>query len=673
MLLLAVLASLLFLSPAVALEQEALNPYQRMLDSQKQVTQHLIREARHITDKAAKELASKETWEPVREQRRREMLDMLGLDPLPPKTPLNVQITGTLDKPGYTIEKIAFESLPGVYATANLYIPKEREGPLPTVIYVCGHAHSPQGNKTMYQRHPISFVKHGYVSMIIDSIQIAETFALHHGILNNEMYDWYSRGYTPAGVEVWNVIRALDYLETRPEVDKDRFGITGRSGGAAMSWFSAAVDERIKVVAPVMGISTYAANVADNTQRRHCDCMFTINTYMHDMLHQGALIAPRPLYMMHGIQDRLFPVPGYKEFEEHIGKLYASYGAADEFKNLEVDTGHKDSDLLRGEALHWFDRYLKEVPKRDLDLDYSDAPPEQLAVFSGLPPEKAQNFQVHETFTAGPQLKLPADSAEWARRRDEISDRLKENVFRAFPRNPGSLNIRLDETQNIQNFESLLFDSEPGVAVSALYRAAEEPGAPALLYITSNGEDLLATRDTLRQVWGSKQNALMIVYPRGVGVVPWDKKFHKDTLRNAMHTGRTVDSMRTWDVLRGVEALRSRAKTDAISTLGIGESGILGLYAALVDEQVEQVMLINPPATHRDGPVLLNVSRYSDLPEIAGLLAPRRLTFYGHIPEAYEFTRQIFTLTGKRDHVSLTMSIRAALNGVHNHNFSSGL
>ena len=88
MLLLAVLASLLFLSPVVALAQEAPNPYQRMLDSQKQVTQHLIREARHITDKAAKELVSKETWEPVREQRRREMLDMLGLDPLPPKTPL---------------------------------------------------------------------------------------------------------------------------------------------------------------------------------------------------------------------------------------------------------------------------------------------------------------------------------------------------------------------------------------------------------------------------------------------------------------------------------------------------------------------------------------------------------------------------------------------------------
>ena len=75
------------------------------------------------------------------------------------------------------------------------------------------------------------------------------------------MYDWYSRGYTPAGVETWNAMRAIDYLETRPEVDKNRIGMTGRSGGAAMSWFTAAVDPRIKVVSPIMGISTYAANL----------------------------------------------------------------------------------------------------------------------------------------------------------------------------------------------------------------------------------------------------------------------------------------------------------------------------------------------------------------------------------------------------------------------------
>jgi len=172
-----------------------------------------------VTDLAAREIASREPWERLREQRRQEMLDMLGLDPLPERTPLNVQITGKIDQPEYTIEKIAFESLPKVYVTANLYIPKNREGKLPAVIYVCGHAYSPYGSKTVYQRHPITLAKHGYVAMILDPIQIAETFGLHHGVYNNEMYDWYTRGYTPAGVECWNGIRGIDYLLTRAEVD----------------------------------------------------------------------------------------------------------------------------------------------------------------------------------------------------------------------------------------------------------------------------------------------------------------------------------------------------------------------------------------------------------------------------------------------------------------------
>ncbi len=84
-------------------------------------------------------------------------------------------------------------------------------------------------------------------------------------------------------------------------------------------------------------------------------------------------------------------------------------------------------------------------------------------------------------------------------------------------------------------------------------------------------------------------------------------------------------------------------------------------------------MLIDAPASHREGPVLLNVLRYADLPEVAALLAPRRLTFYGRVPEAYRFAQGIDTLHGKADSLSLTMSIQAALNGRRDHAFASGL
>jgi cephalosporin-C deacetylase-like acetyl esterase len=604
-----------------------------------QITAHLTREARRITDRAAQEIASRESWEKVRDQRRREMRDMLGLDPWPPRTALGVQIRGRIDKPHYTIEKIAFESLPKFYVTGNLYLPKQRAGRLPAIIYVCGHSLSPYGAKAMYQRHGITFARNGYACFILDPIQIAETFALHHGVLNQEMYDWYARGYTPAGVEVWNAMRAADYLETRPEVDRQRFGITGRSGGAAMSWFAGAVDERFKVVVPVMGISTYAANVADNTQRRHCDCMFAINSHLHDMLHQGALIAPRPLLMAHGKKDPLFPIPGYEEFERRVGTLYASYGQPGRFQNVVVDTGHQDSDFLRGQAIKWFDRWLAGIPAREPVLDYTDEPGTNLAVFDGSPPPDAQNFRIHENF-------IP---------RRPLAD--LRDLFRSFPAAPPALDPRVSPPAS--GWQPVEFTSEEGITVQA-YRRAGQEGGPSLLYVASDGEDLRAVQDTLRQTLANRAVSVLVVYPRGVAEVPWSKTFWKDTLRNAMHTGRTVDSMRLWDVLRGAELARSWS-TGKLTVFGRGVAGALGLYAALLDPKIDQVMLLDPPSSHRQGPIFLNVLRHLDLPEAAARLAPRPLIFYGQRPEAYAKVPS-----------HLVMSIEPALRGRFDHNFTAG-
>lgn len=648
--------------------------FQRMIEGKRQTTEALVRMARTITDAAAAEIRSADTWEAVRQQRREQMRDMLGLLPWPERTPLNVRITGTLDKGQYTVEKLAFESLPKIYATANLYVPKQRPAPLPAIIYVCGHAYSPHGNKAKYQRHGISFAKNGYVALVIDSIQIAETFALHHGIKNQVMFEWYSRGYTPAGVEVWNAIRAIDYLETRSEVDSDRIGITGRSGGAAMSWFTASVEPRIKVVVPVMGISTYAANVAADTQRLHCDCMFVINNWRHDMLHQGALIAPRPLLMMHGRQDLLFPELGYEEFEETVGALYRSLGRGEAFGNIVVDTAHADSDYLREQAIRWFDRHLKKAPERELDLEYTDAPEDSLAVFPAGPPADAENFRVHDTFLKTPPFRRFSTLDEWEQRRRQLLDVLKRSVFGGFPQTAGAVEVHRTK---VEGSEQLSFESEPGVEIRALLRRPEEPKGrvPALLYIASDGDTPRGFNDMMRWVNSRDDSVRVMVYPRGVGELGWDHSFWKDTLRNAMHVGHTVDSLRLWDVLRAVEALRADEAVDParITVLGRGISGMLGLYAAILDDGIHQVVLMNPPSTHLEGPIFLNVLRYLDLPEAAALLAPRRLNFYGRLPAAFESVRHVYSLYGNPDHLHLTMDIEAVLQGRYHHDFASGI
>jgi cephalosporin-C deacetylase-like acetyl esterase len=543
------------------------------------------------------------------------------------------------------------------------------------VVYVCGHAYSPYGSKAKYQRHGISLAKNGYVAIILDPIQIAETFALHHGVSSQEMYEWYSRGYTPAGPEVWNAIRAIDYLETRPEVDANRIGMTGRSGGAAMTWFTACVDTRVKVAVPVMGISTYAANVREDTQRLHCDCMFTINSYRHGMLHQGALITPRPLLMVHGAQDQLFPVAGYEEFERKIGNLYESYGHRDYFKNIVVDTGHQDSDFLREEAIRWFDIFLRNTPGRELEMSYEDEPEPNLAVFPNGPPEDAQNFRLHETFIRTPPFRTYASEAEWQRHRQGLIELLRSRVFGAFPLTQGMPEVRGRRAAE-DYFKEISFESEPGVQIRALLHTPSEAEAtlPGLLYVASDGEDPRSVRQMFGQVRNPDNVLRLVVFPRGVGEIGWDKSFWKRSQRNAMHVGQTVDSLRLWDVLQAAAVLRSLegVNPDRITVLGAGVSGILGLYAAILDEGIHQVFLIRPPSSHEEGPLFLNILRYLDLPEAAALIAPRPLSFYGRLPTAYEPVVHVYELFGQSMRPYVSRDIEATIQGRYNHNFSSG-
>ena len=426
-------------------------------------------------------------------------------------------------------------------------------------------------------------------------------------------------------------------------MDKDRIGITGRSGGAAMSWFPAAVDPRIKIAAPIMGISTYAADVRENTQRLHCDCMFPINSWMHDMLHQGALIAPRPLLMGHGSKDALFPVAGYTEFEQRVRALYNTYGAEDRFRNVVAPTAHADSDFLR-----------ETVP----------------ALVRPLLPEPARAQARYGLRQRGARRSSPSSPA--ARPPTRRTSACTKPSPRARPRrrSPHSPRGRSAAPRFWRSFAPRCSprpadDLEPRMEV----RAASQ-GKAGLLYIASEGEDSRSINALLNQV---REGVRVIVYPRGTGEAPWDRSFYKDVLRNAMFVGHTVDSLRLGDVRAAVAKLRAHPGVDParIMVMGRGVSGALGLYAAILDPAIAQVMMMDPPESHVTGPVFLNVLRYTDLPEAAALLAPRPLSFYARMPAAYEYTRHVYKLYGKN--LFRGMSIQGVLNGRYDHNFGSGI
>ncbi len=329
-----------------------------------QLSDYFRYQTQRLADQSLKNITDLEIWKKKRVTYRKQLFEMLGLSPLPPKTDLKPEITNTITSKGFIVENLTFQSRPGLYVTGNLYRPLKQDKKLPAILYVCGHGGVKKngiiyGNKVYYQHHGEWFARNGYVCLTIDTLQLGEIEGLHHGTYREGMWWWLSRGYTPAGVEAWNCIRALDYLQSRPEVDGEKLGVTGRSGGGAYSWWIAALDERIKAAVPVAGITSLKNHVIDGVVEGHCDCMFIVNTYQWDYAQVAALVAPRPLLISNTDKDSIFPLDGVVDVYRNTMKIYNLYGVPENL-GLQITEGpHKDTQELRIHAFRWFNHFLK--------------------------------------------------------------------------------------------------------------------------------------------------------------------------------------------------------------------------------------------------------------------------------------------------------------------------
>ena len=331
-------------------------------DQANNIRNYLMVEAKKITDNSLCDIHSMSDWEAVRGQRYREFMESLGIGEEllhGERSPLNAKVTGVVQKDGYRIEKLYYESLPLLYVPGNLYIPDNIQKPRPAVLYLCGHAAT---QKVAYQAYARKLAELGFVCLIIETTHHqGEAFGEHHGCYSKGWFHWYSRGYTPAGVEVWNAIRGLDLLSERTEVDEDRMGVSGRSGGGAQSWFVAAADERVKAAVPEVGATTLHEQIMPMILDDHCDCMMPINTFRRDFQEIGALIAPRALLIQQGDRDRLTNIEGVRRLYSDIKKIYGYYQVPRKVELLEYQGGHGSTPYSRQHMLSFFVRELMGV------------------------------------------------------------------------------------------------------------------------------------------------------------------------------------------------------------------------------------------------------------------------------------------------------------------------
>jgi dienelactone hydrolase len=617
------------------------------------LTEYFRNETALLSEHCLADINSREDWETKRAEYRHELQEMLGLWPMPERTDLKPVVTGRITNDEFTVEKIYFQASPKLYCTANLFLPRNLSVPAPTILYECGHWRLltngiSYGNKAVYERDGAWFARNGYVCLVLDTLLAGEIQGIHTGTRDRGLWWWNSRGYTPAGVEAWFGIRALDYLCTRPEVDTNRFGITGHSGGGAYSWTVTALDDRIKAAAPLAGMADAQSHIGDGVIDSHCDCNFFINIYRWDFPQVAALAAPRPLLIGGTDRDPLFHLDSTLRIYEKVRHIYQLYGKTTNLALSIAPGPHDETPELQLTVLRWFNRFLTGEEKPVEMAAKKFLTPEEVRVFDTLPHDSI-NTNIAEAFV--PLAKQGKKSAA------EFCTALREKVFGGWPEGNVPLETKLafEIRQDNLRLRAWDFASQHDVTLR-LYLLDDATAKPAetvsLTVLDQSGatnwlanvrslagghaqfsENLagefagtnlptansVALEKLKREVL-KQHSALAFFAPRGVGLTAFsgDEKVLTRIRRRFMLLGQTLDGMRVWDIRRAIQAVHyvredDRAKVELNAS---GPMAVNALYAALFEPNVRRLELTGLPKSHAEGPDYLGVLKLCDIPQV---------------------------------------------------------
>ncbi len=333
-------------------------------------------------------------WEQRAANLRSHIKTLLGLNPPPHKCPLNPNITGRVERDGYSIEKVTFESWPGFLVTGNLYRPLGKKGPFPGIV--SPHGHWGEGRLADDERGSvparcINFARQGYVIFSYDMVGYVDSCQLPHGYGQELENLW---GLSVMGVHTWNSIRAIDFVQSLPDVDAERIGVTGASGGGTQTFMLYAVDDRPKVAAPV--------NMISGRMQGGCICENApLLRIEHNNIEIGALFAPKPLFMVSCTGDWTDETP-FNEYP-NIRSIYRLYDADNHLDTTYVDAGHNYNRESREAVYTWFMKWLMGKPDAGhvSEEPYNLEPDEVLRIFpNGLEGHPFADVTA-EKFTAG--------------------------------------------------------------------------------------------------------------------------------------------------------------------------------------------------------------------------------------------------------------------------------
>jgi len=545
--------------------------------------------------------------------------------PWPEKTPLNARITGTIERDTYKIEKVIFDSRPGFPVTANLYLPKGRNKPLPAVIGTCGHG-DPAKATPVYQSFAQGLARQGYVVLIFDPIGQGERVQMLskdlkplHGIgvpehnytgkqmlLNGEhLSSWFT----------WDCIRCMDYLLSRPEVDPKHIGVTGNSGGGTQATWFCGVEPRLTMAAPSCFVVGFETNMRNELPADLEQCPPGAISLGLDHLDFIAAMAPKPVILM-GQEKDFFDVRGTDHAVKELKKIYKLLGAEQNIQFFAGPEYHGFSKHNREAMYAWFNKATKisdaksepELNLEEIDL-LSCTPKGQVGEsnprnLTGYSREFSQNFKSRRGMPAGEDLRKKIKSVL---KLPLVVKAPEYRILRALP-----------ARQFPKKFSACYaVETEKGITIP-VYRLSDtelysRPPAGikrAILYVSHLSADEELRKDPLigDLIKAEPESAVYACDVRGIGESKpntcaddffgaYGNDYFYSAYSNMLNTPYV--GRKTYDILRLVEWLKSCGHEE-IHLVGKGWGAIPTTFAAVLSDGVKQVTLKNALTSYSD-------------------------------------------------------------------------
>jgi dienelactone hydrolase len=334
-----------------------------------------VRDADEAADAAFASLASETALAGHQRRLRERWLASFG--GLPERTPLNARVTGAVPRDGYRVEKVLFESQPGLSVTAHLFLPDAPafRPPYPAVLICCGHSNNGKASRD-YQRGAVLAAQAGLAAFIYDPVDQGERLQLPGNKPPNNVHGHNTAGvsamllgWNTARFRIWDGMRALDYLQTRSEIDAARLGVMGNSGGGTLSAYLMALDDRIGAGAPSCYISTLR-DVCDKCGPQDAEQNF-FGQLAFGLNHAGLLLARAPVPVcVNCAHGDFFPFDGSRKTFATARAAFERFGWSERLAMVDVPGPHGWKEGTRAGSVQWMRRWLRgDASALPLDLE----------------------------------------------------------------------------------------------------------------------------------------------------------------------------------------------------------------------------------------------------------------------------------------------------------------